>query len=179
MNLEHTVMQWSAILVGSTLAYCLVLRRFADLAQPYRLRIAELGEGILASRPSLTRAQQTEFYLDNAFSGWIMPFAVAVVPFAAALGVAKYLWGGFSLSQHANKEDDTMSLLFLASAFASNPLFGAVFFVECAVLVLVVIVFAGPRAMMAAIAEFIRVEVALLGRDGKRSPAAVEYGSPS
>jgi hypothetical protein len=135
--------------------------------------MADLGGKILASGASPRRAAQIEFYLDNAFSGWVMAVAIFVFWIAAFSGMRKYCFKRFSLKEQPNIEDNKMAVLFLASAFAANPLCGIVFAVECAVFAFIVVVLAGQSAMVAAASEFIRLETVLLGPSKKHQSETV------
>jgi ABC-type antimicrobial peptide transport system permease subunit len=172
MSAEHVFLRYAALVLVYMLAYFFVLRRFASFVQPYRLRMAQLGEEILAGRVTAARAEQISFFLDNAFSGWVMAGAILVFPFAVFWGTAKYAFGGFSLTAQFDKDDQKMVVLFALSAFAANPLCGTIFAVEAAIFVFIVVMLAGQSALMAAIGEFIRLETLLLGPAKKVSPGA-------
>jgi len=161
---EHLVLR-SAATAGLGLAgYVIVLRRLADFVQPYRLSMAERGEKLLASAPSPQRASQILFYLDHAFSGWVMACAVFVLPLAAARGVVKHYLGTTGPSLPTNRDDGRMAGLFLLSAFASNPACGLIVAFECAIITLL----AGPPTLMAVLGEFFRMETGLV-RDRKKA----------
>jgi hypothetical protein len=156
------------LVVGSlvaVIAYFFVLRRFADIAQPTRLKLAKCGESILLSSPGAERARQIAFYLDNAFSGWVMLFAAIVLPFVALFFVVKKATGRFELTAQSNKEDDRVMLLFTASAFAANPICGSIVAIEAvAIAFLLILIFGTPGVVSAVIEDFIRAEIAILGR---------------
>jgi hypothetical protein len=125
------VMTDATVAIALYFAYLFVLRRLADVAQPYRLELAELGEQLLAEPCSPERKQQASFYLDNAFKGWIAPFAALVLPFAAVTVLIRS-----DRRPALNPDDRRMSLLFGLSVFAANPLFGTVLAVELFVVTL-------------------------------------------
>jgi hypothetical protein len=160
---EHLVLKSAAIAGLALCGYAVVLRRFADFVQPYRLSMAARGEAILASAPSPQRAGQTLFYLDHAFSGWVMACAVFVLPLAAARGILNHCLGKVALSPPVNRDDARMACLFFLSACASNPACGLLVAAECAIIAFVLVILSSPPVLMAVLAEFLRLEAALLG----------------
>jgi hypothetical protein len=161
---EHLMLKSVAIAALGLGGYAVVLRRFADFVQPYRLSMAERGEAILAAAPSPQRASQTLFYLDHAFSGWVMACAVFVLPLAAARGVLNHCFGKVPLSAPVNRDDARMAGLFFLSACASNPACGLIVATECAIIAFVLVIVSSPPALMAVLAEFARLEAVLVGR---------------
>ena len=101
------------------------VRRLADLVQPYRLRLAELGEEMLGSG-DLTpgRERQIRFYLDNAFTAGSSPVAALAVPFVAIFGLTASLAG--RRPPRVIEQDDRTFLLFALSVFAAKPAFGTI-----------------------------------------------------
>jgi hypothetical protein len=169
----------TAAVVAPILVYILILRRFADAVMPYRLEMAAVGERILATKPSAVRRAQTQFYLDNAFSGWVAPFAAICLPFVSiwVAGSAVYrlliLKGRRPVLDdgQSSRDDQRMAILFTVSVFAANPLFGSLLVLEFLLVGIVLVVISGTDAVMAAIAALIRAETALksvfsLGRMG-------------
>jgi hypothetical protein len=164
INVETSIIKYATEFALASLLYGWILRRLADLVQPLRLRLAVLGERVLGSNPSRSRRDQTEFYLDHTFSGWVMPVASVGFPIAALFGLLKYAAGKFELTPEPNEEDDRMMLMFSGSVFAANPLFGSIVVVEFAIVALLSLMLAGPPAVMAILAEFSRLEMVVFAR---------------
>jgi hypothetical protein len=130
------------------LAYLFTLRRLADVAQPYRLQLAELGERILTEPPAPDRAQQVSFYLDHAFSGWVALFAALALPFVALTAMLE----PGAKRPLPTTDDKRLSALFAVSAYAANPLFGTLVAAELFVITLLLVVLSGPAALARALA---------------------------
>jgi hypothetical protein len=173
MEIETRILGMVIFGLAALCVYYIILRRAADVVQPLRLKMAVLGERILLSCPSTSRASQIRFYLDNAFSGWVMPAAAVLLPVAALLGVVKHFTGRFELTHESNKEDRKIALLFTASTFAANPFFGLIVAVEFLIISALLLIAAGPPTLMAALEEFARVEVAVLERRRRAERVAV------
>jgi hypothetical protein len=139
------------------LGYLFVLRRLANVAQPYRLQLAELGERILAHHPARDRAELISFYLDHAFSGWVALFAALALPFVALTAVLE----SASRRPPPNPDDKRMSLLFAVSAYAANPLFGTVLAAELFVITLLLVMLSGPQALARAMVILQKAEQAV------------------
>jgi tetrahydromethanopterin S-methyltransferase subunit B len=148
------IVKFAVMVAGSFILYVFLLRRLADLVQPYRLRMAEVGEGLLCERPPEPIAEQIRFYLDNAFSGWFMLVAAIALPaiILCILVMCLTRAGRKKLSQEQNINEKLVAL-FLISTFAANPLFGIVLGAELLTFGLLAILIAGPTALMAALAQ--------------------------
>ena len=166
---EILLLKIIAVVVAAVCTYLVLVRRLADLVQPYRLRLAELGEEMLGSG-DLTpgRERQIRFYLDNAFNGWIMTVAALAVPFVAIFGLTASLAG--RRPPRVIEQDDRTSLLFALSVFAANPLFGTIVAIEIFIFGILLPVVAGHRALIAAFDALMRVKSAAT-RFGTRAAA--------
>jgi hypothetical protein len=160
-EVEITLLWLVACGSAAFLGYLIVLRRLADIVQPYRLQLAELGEKILAEAPSDARRDQARFYLDNAFSGWVAPGVAMALPVVAVL--APFFSGRFRQDDVPTRDDRTLMLLFSLSVVAANPLFGMIMAVEALFVALFVVVISGPSGLAAALAALMRVERVLPG----------------
>src|SRR5216683_2087743 len=83
------MMPWDSILrfheaviicLGAALLYGWLLRQLAEMMQWRRLRLAEIGEKYLTLNLSWRERRQIEFFLNNAFSPWIMIAIAGMLP---------------------------------------------------------------------------------------------------
>ena len=149
-----TGLELSAAKIGATalfglVAYLFLLRRLADAVQPYRLKMAVLGESMLASDLTDEARKQVEFYLDNAFGGRIALVAAIAFPVAVVLGFYEELWG--TTEPAPSVDERKMATFFSLSVFASNPFMGTVLGIEIFVFGLLLVVVLGPSALTAAL----------------------------
>jgi hypothetical protein len=102
-----------------TLGYGFVLRRLAEIVQPYRLRLAELGEKYLEMPLKAEERKQIIFYLENAFNPWIIVMAAVGVPLALLI----ILFRRSGRDTEYSKNHDDIALMFTISVIAANPIF--------------------------------------------------------
>jgi hypothetical protein len=164
-NLIELIAMPAALLV----AYLLFFRRLADVVQPLRLEMAELGERLLASSISDRRKAQVSFYLENAFSGYVMALAVVLFPVFVALTLIQSVFKQKIEDIHASPEEKKLAVLFTVSVFAANPLFGLILFAELFLLGLTLFTISGQAAVVSAISRTLRAERAV--RFSKMTPA--------
>src|SRR5258708_5282244 len=69
------------IVVAFLLGYGILLRRLADLVQPMRLRLAEMGEKYQAAPLNARERNTIRVYLDNAFSARPAVVVAFLLPF--------------------------------------------------------------------------------------------------
>jgi len=175
---EHMLqlLQGLAIITVSVVIYALILRRMAFVVQPVRLKMAELGEHILSSDLPAARADQIRFYLDNAFNGWVMFFVALVLPLVAVF-MPFYMMAKRQTQElhQQNSDEQRVAELFGISAFAANPLFGAVVAVEFAVLGFLLLLFVGPQLVADMLRMLITLERGVQSRLSRLSGPAVVH----
>ena len=147
-------------LAAAAVTYALVVRRLADIAQPYRLELAALGERIIAEGSSTDSRDQARFYLDHAFSGWVAVAAVVLVPFASLWTLATF-WRRGPQKVRASREDDRAAILFLGSIFVANPIFGTLMMIEFFLFGLILSLAGGTAAVMSAVDALVRAEIVI------------------
>jgi hypothetical protein len=145
--------------VAALAGYGLLLRRLATLAQPCRLRLAEVGERLLAESV-LAPADEAaiRFGLDNAFNGLPVVLAVLLLPAVFVRVLFGSLFGGRSDEAEVPPEQRTFVLCFLASAFAANPLFGTLVATEILVFAAVLLLISGPGVLLRGLLALLRAE---------------------
>ena len=140
-----------ACVVVLPLAHGFLIRRLAELTQPHRLRMADLGNDLLRGNLPKDDAAAIRFSLDHAFSPWPMLAAVFLIPIVmlwALIGVARAqepprLYGG-----KMRWEFEKLSTL---SAFVANPICGLIVVAQFAVFVLIAIFFSSQEAFFRAV----------------------------
>jgi hypothetical protein len=117
------------------LGYMGIVRRAADVVQPLRLQMAELGREVLVSDASADDKSFVRFCLDNAFNAFI-PFVGALI---MIVGGPVYVLRAcymalankdFEESSSGDPRVRKMSSLLLISSVAANPFFGTVLVIE-------------------------------------------------
>jgi hypothetical protein len=159
--MQFSVVEQLALVFVGFCCYLLILRRLADLAQPYRLRLAEIGEQALADGMPAIESAQVRFYLDNAFNGWVTVAANFVLPFVARGSLTQLLRsrGLLGRVKMFSRQAELLTL-FIVSAFAANPLFGIVALLEFFLLGMVFLLLNGPSALMSVVLAVLRVKAA-------------------
>lgn len=127
--------------------YAIVLRQLAKAVQPLRLRLAEEGEALLAEGVLVAEDESdVRMFLDNAYNGWVAVFLMLLMP--AAMFHLLIQSPGTD-----NKPHEVVSKLsgwFAISAFAANPIIGALAVVEFFVLAFVVVIGTGSLVVIRA-----------------------------
>ena len=156
------VFEGFSLLVLAMCAYSFVLRRMADVVQPFRTKLARQGEKLLAKANTDIDKNQIKFYLDHAFCGWIAPLAVIIFPVSALI----YVLMSFSKSGRARvfdadlrESDGGLAFLFAISIFAANPLFGLLLAAEIISFGAIVVLAIGPSALLSVVSTSLKVEV--------------------
>ena len=157
---EILLFRTAGVVVVCVIIYMFALRRLADLAQPYRLHLAEVGEAMLGEDISEERETLIRFCLDNAFSGWVMVVAAVAFPVSVLVGAYDSIMrrSKQSESRQVMTRDGKIIILFGLSTFVANPLFGTVVAIELFVFGLLAIMLAGPSALVLAICTLLRLE---------------------
>lgn len=124
---------------GAVCAYVVVLRRLADAAFAARLRLAELGEEALGRTISNDDRDLIGSMLDHAFSPLPALAAAILVPVLVVLILVR------TPTRAPEDVSYRMPILraFAISAFAANPVCGAIVALELLVIAAVVLVFLG------------------------------------
>lgn len=129
------------LVCGAVILYGFCLRRLAEFAHPYRLKLAEIGEKYLAVCDDFEEKTEILFYLDNATNPWFLISASMLFPI---LLVWILIRSGNLERKH---KDDTTYLKiienFNISVFSANPLFGTIVILELVVFALISILIAG------------------------------------
>jgi hypothetical protein len=154
-DLSHLFLFLSVLTFCFTL-YVLLLRRLAEIVQPFRLKMAEDGETLLASGLSERDEFQVRYYLDNAFSAKPMAAAAFMLPFFVLCDLVRSALG--RPPPRISLATSRLSFLFTLSAFAANPLFGIIVLVEVFYMGSVVILVADPSILLRAAAALLRAE---------------------
>lgn len=128
MSGEYLIVQAAAAL----LLYLILKNRFIAMADPLRMRLADLGKKVL-SDPNLDAQdrERIEFQLDHAYNGWIAWAFVVLLPISAV----RSLWDSFSGRTKAGpvthkSDSNAITLLATISVFASSPLAAIIFALE-------------------------------------------------
>lgn len=134
------------IVAALTILYGLLLRRLATAVHPSRLHLAERGEKYLTFCDDPKEKSQIRFYLDNAFNPWIAIACCALLWVALALVLFRSRRTPFT--PKTKEEYSRLCGLFTLSAFAANPLFGAIVAFEIFIIAAVGVVLAGNIALI-------------------------------
>ena len=138
--------------------YLLLCRRLADMAQPIRLKIAETGERLLASSINDRRKSQVRFYLDNAFSGLIMPIVTLLLPLCCLVAFCEIITKQQHKAMHMGDDEQKLSGFFVISTAAANPIFALLVAIEVILLFPLLFVASGPTAIATTIAALVKAE---------------------
>ncbi len=152
------------LVCGAVILYGFCLRRLAEFAHQYRLRLAEIGEKYLAICDDPDEKTEILFYLDNAMNPWFLVSVSALFPM-----IFVYILIRRENRERKHKDDSTYSSileLFNISVFAANPLFGIVVVLEIVAFSLLSILVAGNIVMIK------RAILLLLRREAGRHVAA-------
>ncbi len=141
--------------------YMLLLRRLADVVQPIRLDIAEVGEKLLASSISERRKAQVAFYLDNAFNGLVLPLACLLLPAFFIVALIKIVTKSKWEYPTVGNDERKISGLFTISVAAANPVFALVFLLELVIFMPVLFLASGQSAVVSTLADMLRAERSL------------------
>ena len=147
------------VIVCAFVLYLFLLRRLADVVQPFRLQLAEVGEAALSRNPA--DAEQIRFYLDNAFNGAIVALGVLVFPFVALKVLVAGLKSKNVQKPPAQKTYVKIVALFLISVFAANPVCAIILIVEFLLLGLLLVLARGPSSLFLALMATVKAENSL------------------
>jgi hypothetical protein len=142
------LLQFAGIAAACYGLYLFLLRRMAAAVQPYRLRLAELGERLLARGVDPVAEATIRFDLQSAFSPWPMVLLAALMP---VFVLKEGFWA--ALGRPRRRPEPTLEMqrligLVSLSWFAANPLFGLIVALELLVLSLLALLVAGNLAVL-------------------------------
>lgn len=161
--LPHYLRAVSFVVIGAAV-YVFLARRLADLVQPLRLRLAREGEALLASSLDPDDARQVRFWLDNAFSAVPAAIFVMMFPMLMTNTLIGRLLGKHPKPLRSGAAMRRLSLLFMASAFAANPLFGVIALLELILFGVTVGVLTDPLLLFRSVLSVLGLEARLWGR---------------
>lgn len=125
---------WSTLLLLSVMifVYVLLVRRLANLSQPMRLRMADIGMSLLESDLPEEDKVAVEFMLEHAFS--FKPAVIMAVVFPIAMVrflILKALGRKVSFTpENHSKTLGVFAIQFFLSTIAANPIAGFIIILE-------------------------------------------------
>lgn len=137
--------QYLGLAVLIAISYGLLLRRLAKIVEPKRLELAQRGERYLDLCDTKKERQQITFYLENAFDPWVAILASFLIWFALVKVIRT---GAHKSEERDEREHDEIAWLFSISAFAANPLFGAITVLEILLIAIVVLLIEGNSVLL-------------------------------
>lgn len=139
------------------ICYGFVMRRLAEFAQGYRLRLAQQAEEYIIRCRTETEREQIRFYLDNALDPRLMIWTAILLPTIMVMQLVKPENPDFEMADPGIHNE--IACLFLFSALATNPLFAAIVILEIIAVSFPSILVAGNAALIKrAIKVFLRRE---------------------
>lgn len=157
-NAPFNMMEAVFIITVLFVAYLVLYRRLADMVQPVRLELAEIGERLLASSINERRKGQVSFCLDNAFNGLIMPIAAFIFPLCVFSTLIDIATKRRKMDVHVGDSEKKLTVLFIISAAAANPIFALLVTVELILCVPVLFLASGPAAVVSTLAATLKAE---------------------
>lgn len=135
MTIQHAAtIYWITLLLLSAIVviYVLLVKRLADLSQPMRLRMADIGMALLESDLPESDKVDVAFMLEHAFSFkpavvMAVAFPIAMVRFLILKALGRRV--SFTMKPHS-KMLGAFAVQFLLSAIAANPIAGLVIVLE-------------------------------------------------
>lgn len=119
------------------IAYMWLMGRCAKLLAPMRMHFAVEGEKFIANTHDERARKHMQANLDNAFSAfWAIAFAMTI-PLFGLINIITEAWSALRHEQRqapafskAEREEQQLNVMFLASVAGANPIFGAIIAVE-------------------------------------------------
>lgn len=155
------------ILIFASLAvvYMLILRRADQVAQPFRIALADRGEQYL-TKCDPADARTVKFMLDNAFNSWVAPMSAIFIPLYLVGSLGRELFGKQKMRGSVSSDRARVMLLFAIVMLARSPVAGLIVVIEILIFGSVVVLLSGPTTAMRGLLKALQAEAYGLGRAG-------------
>jgi hypothetical protein len=122
-TLEALLRFWLVLVISAALVvgYTLLVRRLAELLQPMRLEMAELGNRLLKSDLVQEDKNVVKFMVTHAYSPWSEIGFAIVLPFAVVFLIFRRVVGGIQL-RAPDSECAKLAHMAMGSMLAASPL---------------------------------------------------------
>ena len=151
---------WAAVAgcSAAVIVYTILVRRLAELVQPFRLAIADRGIVQLSSNIADSDKQVVQFMMTHAFRMWPAAMLVIFLPIETVSLIWVKMVGREPPKGAPNRECAIIARHFLISTLAANPIAAVILVVEMMTFGFVAFLVGGHLLVSKALFESQRVE---------------------